>query len=1018
MTSITAQQTKLDLELVPKENRLDIGKCNGRILHGLKPKEETFQVVLDALSLTPVILHFIIHSDVSLKYTCTNFGTVFTSMTTFTDSRLTRRKDSNSLGKSSERSFRFAQECINLGELLLLLSTEAYLERLVVLTNFVFPEHKSFGACSIRSIKEASQIYGAVLPECLTSPEMKESKAYKTYLGHATGVVPPKIARKFKKASPSKKDSIYVQANKEHVQKGKQVKRSAKKSSTTPAVGIVSTEKDSSCVKTMSYGRKRWMFHKEKVQLLKNLQVLKRSSYRHSGRSGDLNRGSYVTGKMTLLNLGLAVENESEEQELISEQDEEYNVDNQEETFLILDAEIVSPLDVHVHHEVPRTQAPTLLPIPVSIITESSPIKWTSLVDLHLDTRLGETRQEFMNFLLESLTARIKEQVKDQLPQILPKKVSNFASPVIDKMIEESQNEVTLAKVSSQPQSTYEAASTLTEFELKKILLDKIEKSESCLTAPEHRDCYDSLKKSYDLDKDLLFSYDVYSLKQNRNDKDKDEDPFAGSDRGLKKRKLSKDAEPTTGPKKKDSMYGSSKGTKSQPKSSRKSVQSEEPVFKVADSDMPHDQEGNLGDNEDEPRKETASRPSTSTNKSLKDFDEFMSTPIDFSGYILNGLKIENLTQEILLGPAFRLLKGTRSNYAELEYDFEECYKALLEKLDWENPEDGDYPFDLSKPLSLITCGNRIEDMVPNIWSPVKVAYDRYALWDTHVKVIRKHGYGYLEEIVVRKADNALYRFKEGDFHDLFYLCIQMEIEALCLLLVVQNWLTNLLGDDIADFAIALRMFTKSLVIQKRVKDLQLRVESYQIRRINVTMPELQDKDIRKRHPYTPYKDPQGFIYVDDHKRNRLMRFDELYKFSDGTLTRLLSSLEDITKNIDMEYVAFDTSAGNPVKDILLKLSLPDYRSILTDSKVTPTNHRRMTKPYSSPRFIANCFNAGYLKMVVKRQSVKVKEIQERCISKAFQDYQIKKGMSMSVQMSQVHEMAKSTRWQYEIILG
>ncbi|GKB00852.1 hypothetical protein Tco_0828896 [Tanacetum coccineum] len=52
MTSITAQQTKLDLMLVPKENRLVIGKCNGRIPRGLKPKEETFQVVLDALALT------------------------------------------------------------------------------------------------------------------------------------------------------------------------------------------------------------------------------------------------------------------------------------------------------------------------------------------------------------------------------------------------------------------------------------------------------------------------------------------------------------------------------------------------------------------------------------------------------------------------------------------------------------------------------------------------------------------------------------------------------------------------------------------------------------------------------------------------------------------------------------------------------------------------------------------------------------------------------------------------------
>ncbi|GKG10993.1 hypothetical protein Tco_0342393, partial [Tanacetum coccineum] len=46
-----------------------------------------------------------------------------------------------------------------------------------------------------------------------------------------------------------------------------------------------------------------------------------------------------------------------------------------------------------------------------------------------------------------------------------------------------------------------------------------------------------------------------------------------------------------------------------------------------------------------------------------------------------------------------------------------------------------------------------------------------------------------------------------------------------------------------------------------------------------------------------------GFIYVDDFKRNRLMRSNELYKFSNGTLTRLLSSLEDITKNIDIEYL-------------------------------------------------------------------------------------------------------------------
>ncbi|GKC47568.1 hypothetical protein Tco_1065290 [Tanacetum coccineum] len=68
MTSITTQQTKLDLELVPKENRLVIGKCNERIPRGLKPKDETFQVVLDALALTTCYHALIITADVPEVY--------------------------------------------------------------------------------------------------------------------------------------------------------------------------------------------------------------------------------------------------------------------------------------------------------------------------------------------------------------------------------------------------------------------------------------------------------------------------------------------------------------------------------------------------------------------------------------------------------------------------------------------------------------------------------------------------------------------------------------------------------------------------------------------------------------------------------------------------------------------------------------------------------------------------------------------------------------------------------------
>ncbi|GKF68858.1 hypothetical protein Tco_0198537, partial [Tanacetum coccineum] len=37
----------------------------------------------------------------------------------------------------------------------------------------------------------------------------------------------------------------------------------------------------------------------------------------------------------------------------------------------------------------------------------------------------------------------------------------------------------------------------------------------------------------------------------------------------------------------------------------------------------------------------------------------------------------------------------------------EECYKALTDQLDWNNPEGDRYPFDLSKPLPLVKSGNR-----------------------------------------------------------------------------------------------------------------------------------------------------------------------------------------------------------------------------------------------------------------------------------------------------------------------
>ncbi|GJV32470.1 hypothetical protein Tco_1392870 [Tanacetum coccineum] len=132
--------------------------------------------------------------------------------------------------------------------------------------------------------------------------------------------------------------------------------------------------------------------------------------------------------------------------------------------------------------------------------------------------------------------------------------------------------------------SSYEVAALLSEFELTKILLDKMEESKSHLRADYKKKLYDALFESYKTKKDLFNTYgEVFALKRSRDDSDKDRDPSVGSDRGTKRRKSSKEAESS-----KDSRSKEKKSSKdafqSQHKSSGKSAQAKEPSHIVDDS--------------------------------------------------------------------------------------------------------------------------------------------------------------------------------------------------------------------------------------------------------------------------------------------------------------------------------------------------------------------------------------------------------------------------------------------------
>ncbi|GKB57005.1 hypothetical protein Tco_0913191 [Tanacetum coccineum] len=228
-------------------------------------------------------------------------------------------------------------------------------------------------------------------------------------------------------------------------------------------------------------------------------------------------------------------------------------------------------------------------------------------------------------------------------------------------------------------------------------------------------------------------------------------------------------------------------------------------------------------------------------------FNDLMATPIDFSKYVLNGLKIDNLTQDILLGPALNMLKGTCSSSIELEYNFQECFNALTYKLYWNNPEGDHYPFDLSKPLPL---------QGPPSHQTIVVDYffnnDLVYLETSDPESTIKHAV--LEEIVVKRSDQKLYKFKEGDFVDLNL----NEIEDM-LLFAVQHKLFHLDRSDIVDFIMALQ-------------------------------------------PYTPSYDPPGIVYEDLNKQKRVLRADKLYKFSDGTLKSVCDEIHHRVLDFRLDY--------------------------------------------------------------------------------------------------------------------
>nr|GFA50739.1 hypothetical protein [Tanacetum cinerariifolium] len=415
-----------------------------------------------------------------------------------------------------------------------------------------------------------------------------------------------------------------------------------------------------------------------------------------------------------------------------------------------------------------------------------------------------------------------------------------------------------LTMSSHSSRTSYAVATELLEMELKKILIEKMEGNKSIQRSDEQRNLYKALVEAYEADKIILDTYEERVILKRRHDDDDDqgERPSARSDQGSKRQREGKEPE------------SASALLEQEPVQTTSQIEEpSHPMFETGAKDQPIVQSSQHTEWFSQPKKPPTS--DRNWNKTLlaaqgstqswicqlakqadsrSSFNELLDTPIDFSNFIMNRLGVDTLTPELLAGPTYELRRG------------------------------------------------RFYGFAVNRESALDVYSKRRIIAVTDLKIVKWHNYKHLDWILVRRDDDKIYKFKEGDFKRLRL----QDIEDMLLLLVKEK-LSNLTVKERFAFNVFLRMFTRSIVIQRCVKDLQLGVESYQ-KRLSLTKPDTYWSDLKHQEVSTGYSNPRGFIYQNKDKKNRLMRIDELHKFSDGMVNAVRNALNDRLKGIRMKY--------------------------------------------------------------------------------------------------------------------
>ncbi|GJT86606.1 hypothetical protein Tco_1068323 [Tanacetum coccineum] len=190
---------------------------------------------------------------------------------------------------------------------------------------------------------------------------------------------------------------------------------------------------------------------------------------------------------------------------------------------------------------------------------------------------------------------------------------------------------------------------------------------------------------------------------------------------------------------------------------------------------------------------------------------EYKDGPVTYFGKLVKKIFIKDkIIKEDVYGVAFELLKGTCKNSIELEYNMDQCSLDLTDKIDWINPKglkEWTYALSITKIKAARYKDEGTKEMILYLWSPSINKYNKDAKFRIY------HWY------------------PSPDFPFLN----QNNIEDVYLM-KIQNKIRNIKGIEEYDLVNALKMYIHRSVIKKRVKDVQMGVESYQTK-LNLTKP-------------------------------------------------------------------------------------------------------------------------------------------------------------------------------------